>query len=76
VTRRWYVGFVLEPTLAAARLQGEAKRWKDAPFRNNVHPCWTFKGAIRKARRWNALRTAVSQPGTFEVFGPLGKGDD
>lgn len=74
--RRWFVGFVLEPSLSTARFAGEAERWRDLPFRNNVHPCWTFKGATRKAHRWNFLRSAVAQPGAFEVFGPLGKGDD
>lgn len=74
--QRWYIGFVLEPALSPARLRGEAERWRDAPFRNNVHPCWTFKGATRKARRWNGLRSAFAQPGSFEVFGPLGKGGD
>lgn len=74
--RRWFIGFVLEPSLSAVRFQAEAERWRDLPFRNNVHPCWTFKGASRKARRWNFLRSAVAQPGVFEVFGPLGKGLD
>ena len=75
-SRRWFIGFVLEPSLSAARFRSEAERYRDLPFRGNVRPCWTFKGASRKARRWNALRSAVRQPGLFEVFGPLGKGDD
>lgn len=74
--RRWFVGFVLEPSLSAARFASEAERWRDLPFRNNVQPCWTFKGATRKARRRNGLRSAFRQPGVFEVFGPLGKGED
>ena len=39
----------------------------------DMRPCWTFRSAQRLAQRWN--RSNYS-PGLFEVFGPLGKGED
>jgi hypothetical protein len=36
------------------------------------------QGARRKAHRWNTLRLLAwpNEPALFEVYGPLGKGDD
>jgi hypothetical protein len=74
LSRRWFVGFVVEPALAPASMRREAERWRDRSFRNaNMWACWTFRGATRLAHRRNFLRSAVAQPGTWEVFGPLGK---
>ena len=75
--RRWFVGFVAEPSSVPASMRAEAERWRDRNFRGaNMWACWTFKGAARKAHRRNFLRSAVGQPGTWEVFGPLGKGEE
>lgn len=71
--RRWSIGWVLEPAVAPAAMRAEAERWRDRPFRGSARPCWTFRGAQRLARRWNHGHQC---PGLWEVFGPLGKGDD
>jgi hypothetical protein len=69
--RRWFVGFSLDPE---DTLRAEATRWRDRSFHSWLDvPCWTFRGAQRKALLWNRSNNG---PGLFEVFGPLGKDDD
>ena len=71
---RWSVGWVLDPELAPQSMRAEAESWRDRPVRGRLRSRWTWRGAQRAARRWN--RSARNGPGTFEVFGPRGKGDD
>jgi len=75
--KHWFIGFVLEPALAPVSMRSEAEQWRDRPFRGHLSRTpQTFRSACRKARRWNRRRSAQGQPGTWEVFGPLGKGED
>jgi hypothetical protein len=76
--RQWSVGFTLEPELVPASMRAAALTLArhNLPTPNSVLLCWTFRGAQRKLRRWNRLRSAWRQPGTWEVYGPRGKGLD
>lgn len=58
---KWYVQFVVDDSY-----------WQLLNIHDPVRRyCWTYKGAMRLARRWN--RRNQSAAGVFEVFGPEGK---
>jgi hypothetical protein len=73
--RRWLIGFSAEPSLMPRSMRAEAREYAGRPYRDTSRPCWTYKSARRLARRWNNRPGAIAQPGTWEAFGPLGKGE-
>lgn len=65
--RRWFVGTSVD--------HPGRPDWRIRVKQRSLWPCWTYKGALRKAQRWNTLRKIAwpREPELFEVFGPLGK---
>lgn len=59
--RRWSVALTCDPGLT------------QPPAPTTARPCWTYRGALRLATRWNRRNRSS---GTFEVYGPAGKGDE
>jgi hypothetical protein len=73
--KRWIVGFSAEPSLMPVSMRAEGRQYADRPYKNTARPCRTYREARRISRRRNKSRSGRAQPGTWEVFGPLGKGD-
>lgn len=68
--RRWFVGTTTD--------HPGRPDWRVRLKQGSLWACWTYEGARRKAHRWNTLRLLAwpNEPPLFEVYGPLGKGDD
>lgn len=75
--RRWAVSLSADPVLVPSGLHAKAQQHalQNRPWGPGCR-CWTYRGAARKARRWNSLRSSAAMPGSFEVYGPDGKGTD
>ena len=73
--RRWFVRFVIETSLTPPSMRRDAARWREVAVRGGLPRYWTFRGASRVASRRNRHLTWAT-PGIFEVFGPLGKGEE